>query len=374
MATMGRRRKSGLDLEPRVYASHGAYFYAHRDRGWEHLGTEKDKANARARLYNDPEGLSGTLVHWFDMFLLHCEQRVKDGTLSHRTLDDYRDAMVVTPRRDGEPAKSGALRVFFAPPMTPTDVVPDMVQDFLDDCVRVGRPTRGNRDKAALSACFSWMIRTNKGQIPGLVINPCLRGSGIKRNAETKRDLYVETDWFNEVHALAVPSVRLMMELTYRTLQRPESDIILWTTKVLATERGQRLLKIRQNKTGKDLAVVLTPELDALVRASLGPVVNLEQHLIRQKNGKAYTYDGLCAMLRRYIKKANQTRKAAGKEPMLSWGFRDLKGKGATDMWRAGVPIEQIQHLCGHEDKSTTEIYVKQRWRKAAEPNRVVMA
>lgn len=36
----------------------------------------------------------------------------------------------------------------------------------------------------------------------------------------------------------------------------------------------------------------------------------------------------------------------------------DLKGKGATDMWLAGVPLEQIQALCGHEFITTTVIYV----------------
>lgn len=47
------------------------------------------------------------------------------------------------------------------------------------------------------------------------------------------------------------------------------------------------------------------------------------------------------------------------------FGFRDLKGKGATDMWLAGIQIERIQALCGHKDKATTEIYVKQRWRES---------
>lgn len=51
-----------------------------------------------------------------------------------------------------------------------------------------------------------------------------------------------------------------------------------------------------------------------------------------------------------------------------------MKGKGATDMWLSGVAIEEIQLLCGHEDKSTTEVYVKQRWRKTATPNMVQMA
>jgi integrase len=58
---------------------------------------------------------------------------------------------------------------------------------------------------------------------------------------------------------------------------------------------------------------------------------------------------------------ANCRRKARGIPPMPSFGFRDLKGKGATDMWLAGVPIEQIQLLCGHTHKATTEVYTKQR-------------
>ncbi len=58
---------------------------------------------------------------------------------------------------------------------------------------------------------------------------------------------------------------------------------------------------------------------------------------------------------------------------MPSFGFRDLKGKGATDMWRSGVPIEQIQLLCGHADKATTEKYIKARWTETAEPNKVAM-
>ena len=54
---------------------------------------------------------------------------------------------------------------------------------------------------------------------------------------------------------------------------------------------------------------------------------------------------------------------------MPSFGFRDLKGKGATDMWLAGQPIERDQLLCGHRSKSTTEKYIKARWQETASPN-----
>ena len=43
------------------------------------------------------------------------------------------------------------------------------------------------------------------------------------------------------------------------------------------------------------------------------------------------------------------------------FGLYDLKGKAATDMFRAGVPLERIQHLLGHASIKTTEIYVKAR-------------
>jgi hypothetical protein len=88
---------------------------------------------------------------------------------------------------------------------------------------------------------------------------------------------------------------------------------------------------------------------------------------VKRLDGGFYTYDGLSSMLKRSIETANVRRKARGIEPMKSFGFRDLKGKGATDMYfLAKVPIEQIQQLLGHASKTTTEIYIKQRWRETA--------
>jgi len=364
MPRMGRKRKTDTGLEQRVYERSGAYYYVHRDGRWENLGRTKAQANDRARLYNDPGGKFGTLVYWLDMFVVDCEARVKAGALSVRTLEDYQGAI-------GTDARPSALRLFFAPPMTPLDVEPDMVQDYLTTNAQLGRPVPANREKAALSSCISWLIRT--GRVPGLKINPCLRASGIKRNPEAKRDLYVSHEQYQAVYQVAHTSVRLMMELTYRTLQRPESDIIGWTNEVLLTKDGRRQLHFRQGKTGKAMKIAVPPDLDTLIRQSLGTVPKLRQHLVHTRNGQPYTYDGLSAMLKRAIAKVNAERVRQGLSAFKSFGFRDLKGKGATDMWRAGVAIEEIQLLCGHEDKTTTEIYVKQRWHETAEPNQVVM-
>ena len=361
-AMAGRRKNNPLGLEPRVYAKHGAFWYVHRDGKWEKLGTEIGKANERARLYNDSRGEYGTMAYWLDMFVVDCETRVKSKTLADRTLSDYRADIV-------------PLKIYFAPPMLPTDIEPRHVQDYLDIGLKTGRPVRANREKACLSSCLSWLIRT--GACDGLVVNPCMRASGIKRNPESKRDRYVTHDEYHDVYAVAPPQVQAMMALTYRTLQRPESDILDWTVANLTTKDGKRILRTKQRKTGKVVDISLSPDLDALLKSLVGDVPKIGRPLIcgsrGEHVGQRYTYSGINSMLSRAIAKANKKRVVSGITAMAPFGFRDLKGKGATDMWLAGVAIEDIQLLCGHEDKTTTEIYVKQRWRETAEPNMTVM-
>jgi integrase len=372
MPAMGRKRKVDSGLQPRLYLNHGAYFYVHQDGRWERLGADKDAANARARVFNDPQRRAGTLVYWLDMFLADCARRValksavKGVKLAQRTLEDYQDAV-------GTDDKPGALRVFFAPPLTPLQVTPDMVQEFLDEGAEAARATRSNRERAALSACFGWLLR--KKHCPGLMVNPCLRASGIQRNPESKRERYVTHDEYRDVFEEATRAERLLMELTYRTLQRPESDIICWDLSIAANRPTGRTLEFVQNKTGQRMAIAFSPQLEALVPHQVGGKVRkLHEPLVRRLDGGFYTYDGLSSMLKRAIEAANKKRAERGDAPIPSFGYRDLKGKGATDMWLAGVPVEQIQALLGHKNKTTTEIYIKQRYREAVQPNTVQIA
>lgn len=355
----GRRKDNPLGLEPRVYAKHGAFYYVHRDSRWEKLGTDIEKVNERAKLYNDSLGLFGSMEYWLDMFIVECEARVKAKDLSARTLKDY--------TQDIKP-----LKIFFKAPMLPTDIEPNHVQEYLQIGAQSGRPVRANREKAALSSCFSWLIRT--GKVDGLVINPCMRASGIKRNAEKKRERYVTHDHYREVFAEAPLQVQALMELTYRTLQRPESDIILWTVANLPKKDGKRIIRNTQNKTGKTVDIEIANDLEPLINRLVGDIPKIGRPLICTNRGQQYTYDGISSMLKRAIASANKKRIKAGDEKIPSFGFRDLKGKGATDMWQSGVQIEQIQLLLGHEDKTTTEIYIKQRWRETATANQVVVA
>lgn len=377
MSYMGRKRKTNDGLEQRVYYSHGNFFYCHPappggKARWENLGEDMEVANRKAKVYNEPSTLAGSMVYWFEEFLRDCGKRVEAGTLSQRTLDDYTDAI-------GTQEAPGSLRIYLCPPdrpaLTPYDITADVVQAYLEIGNRAKRARRANLERAALSSCFGWLLRTPK-HCPGLVINPCLKGSGVKRNLETVRERYVTDEEYAAVWTFAPRQVRLMMAMTYRTLQRPESDIILWDTRVVVTRPTGRTLEFEQNKTKQRMVIAFTPELDELLPRRAPSVVRPlhREPIVKKLDGGFYTYDGLSAMLKRAIAKASEVRVKARLEPIASFGFRDLKGKGATDMWLAKVPIEQIQALCGHSSKTTTERYVKARWRESVQPNTVQMA
>jgi integrase len=363
---MGRRRKDGDPLGlagTRLVFDHGRFYYIHRDKGrWENVGTDVTAAKQMAARYNNPGDGFGTVAYWLRMFLADCKQRVAAGMLSKRTLDDY----------EGYAADDGPMMAAFGR-MFPERVTTNRIQLYLTENAKLGRPVPANRERAMLSSCLSWLIR--EGKVPDLKVNPCMRASGLKRNPESKRERYVTHDEYRAVYAAGNRAVRLAMELVYRSLQRPEVDVLAWTPSNVRAKDGGKVLHFKQSKTGRVLDIALVGELGALVAEAIGEVPQLRQPIVHRLDGKAYTYDGLSAMLKQAQDKVRaQHGKARGPlADMPSFGLRDLKGKGATDMWLAGVPIERIQLLCGHADKTTTERYIKARWRETAQPNAVLI-
>lgn len=359
---MGRRRKDDSQgLPRRVYLRRGTFFYAHQGGRWENLGRDLAEARRRAAHFSDASGIFGTMAWFMDQFVLDCEARVKAKDLAERTVKDYRAAI-------GTEDAPGALRAYFGKAL-PTAVTPALVSNYLDLGLKLGRPRRANLERACLSSCMSWMLRTGHG---GITTNPCMRAAGVRRNPEKPRERYVTDEEYSAVYAQAPSSVRLMMELVYRTLQRPEVDVIAWTRANVRTKGSgahEKVLRFVQSKTGRQIDIALVGRLAELIPEAKGDVLTLHQPIVHTLRGESYTYDGISSMLKRATAKANAARAKAGKEPVLSFGFRDLKGKGATDMWLAGVPIERIQLLCGHASKTTTERYIKARWRETAMPN-----
>jgi integrase len=345
MAGMGRKRKDGnpLGLEPRVEFHHGQFRYLHRDGRKESLGKDIGKANARARVYNDPDGNFGTNSHFLRLFLADARAgRLPAGRkLSERTIADYE-------------AEANIFALSPLGKMTPADLVrdPSLISDYRDR--RITESGKGkvqaNHALAMLSSMFSWLIE--RGHSPGLAVNPVKL---IRRFARKPKDRYVEDSEYRPVYGVAPRSVCMALRLAYKTLQRP-ADLLRLTPSpvrlkaVAGTEK--RVLTFQQGKRGRIVDIEVDAELDeilGMLRNSDERVVRLPQALIHGRGGKGYTEDGLGSMLRRYCT-------AAG---VKTFGLMDVRAKGATDMYLAGVPLEKIQLLMAHKSVQTTEIYIK---------------
>lgn len=383
---MGRKRQSNpLDLPERVYAKGSAFYFHHRpteehpNGRWEKLSTDVLEAKKRAAAINSNLGDGfGKMPYWLGEWMQTVAARVKAGTLAQRTHDDYKEAAEILGAWFGE---------FY-----PAGIDSAHVGEYLDKGLEMGRAVRANREKAALSVFFSWMMRAQAARPAGVKSNPC---AGVRRNTETKRQRYVEDAEMVGTLAQAPVQVWGLAQLVYRTLQRPE-DVITWTPRNITTRRDPagrevKILRVGQAKSrragpAKIVDIEITPEIDAILAKLKAPLpqtgkkkpsaVITGMTLIHRRDGHPYTYDGLCSMLKRAQEDLRDlhTVKRGPLAEMPAWGFYDMKGKGATDMWQSGIPLTQIQVLCGHESVKTTEVYVKARWRGIVSPNVVKTA
>lgn len=233
-----------------------------------------------------------------------------------------------------------------------TQLKPHHVAEYRDKRGETA-PVRANREKALLSHVFT--IAMERGMVHS---NPC---RGIRRNTETPRERMIEDREFHAVFACAEESVQRMMTLIYRTCQRPEDLIKAGPANIKRIEHeGQEVsvLRIKQGKTGKQVDIIIAGDLEKLVAAHMSTKV-VWPTFVHTRAGKQYTYSGLAAMFRRSVQK----------QGLSDFGMYDLKAKAATDMYRAGTPIAEIQHMLGHDSVTTTEIYIKARLPDVAMPN-----
>lgn len=232
-------------------------------------------------------------------------------------------------------------------------ITPQFVRRYLDDR---GAKVAGNREIAVLSTVFNhareWGYTT--------AANPC---AGVRRHTEKGRVRYIEDKELLAVIAKACRPLQDAMELAYYTGQRP-SDVL----KLKRTDIREGSLWIRQAKTKAALRIDIDgPLLDVIIRVTtqqptLPPGAVRTLYLVQDEEGQRLSYRSLNW---RFTK----ARIAAG---VPDFQFRDIRAKSATDVEEV-TGLGHAQRLLGHQNRTMTEHYVKDRIGYRVAPNKKVL-
>jgi integrase len=232
--------------------------------------------------------------------------------------------------------------------MEPQEVKPRHVAAFIN--VPKGRIHR-NRMVTILSTVFKkamgrWCLELD-------LTNPC---TVVERWPTKPRDRYVTDEEFDAVRAIACPQVQMAMDLALLTGQR-QGDIVGLTWKQVKTvgvPRKDWRIEIDQGKTGKKLAIMISPAIEAVLRrARMHEPRWPHIHVIRNQFGVRYTPDGFRALWQR-------TMQAAEKAGLKRWHFHDIRAKSISD----NANLDSAYLLAGHIDiKMTRRVYDRNRRR-----------
>jgi integrase len=197
--------------------------------------------------------------------------------------------------------------------------------------VRKGRIQR-NKQLAVLSCAFTQAV----GVWYLIDRNVC---RDVKRHRSRPRDREVTDEEFTEFMATVPPRMKLAMQLSVLTGQR-QGDIL--SLKWAQVDREQGKIRFRQAKTGKRLAVRITPVLNTLL-AKCEFMAPEGEHVVRRRDGQRYTSDGFRAIWQR----AQRRWAKAGHERFT---YHDLRARAAA---KCGS-VEDAMLLLGHQNISMT--------------------
>lgn len=159
----------------------------------------------------------------------------------------------------------------------------------------------------------------------------------VKRPKSKPRDRLVTAEEFASVRALAPHRVQLAMDLAVMTGQRQGDLLSMKWADIRDME-----VHIYQSKTGKRLAIEITPDLESVLDRCWG-LPNRSEYVLTRRYGGRYTGEGFRAMwqrnMRKYVK-GGGTR----------YTFHDLRALAAT---RCATP-EIAMRLLGHSNISMT--------------------
>ena len=295
--------KKGRQFRARLSSSHP----------WVWFGSDYPAALAAFGAWKRASGKVRDVAWLLDQFTgVACQDRVRAGKLAERTARDY--------LRDSKVLKAGLGRIPF------TSLTPAHIVKFRD--VReVDAPTHVRNEMGCLSAALTWAVEAGM-----IATNPSRE---VRRPGKSIRERLITDDEYLAVYAKAGASVRLAMVLGVRTLGLPSDVLRMGPRNVMKYDDGRRTLRFRRGKTNVPVEVEIVGELAAALNPMLMPAT-LHPTFVRREDGKPYTVDGIGAMFRRDVVAAGiLTTDDQGKQH-VDFGLRDLRAKGATDMFRSG--------------------------------------
>lgn len=311
-----RPRKQARHLPSCVYEKHGAFYYVQKGK-WTRLGGDLHAALVEyARIVALPENGMSALI---DKALPSITAKVSEST---------RKQYLFCARR-----LQDIFAEFRADQVKHGDIV-RMLDAFAE------QPAVGNRLLTVLKLTFQWaMDRELIEQNPSI---------SVKRLPQRKRDRLITAGEYGAIYKHCAPWLQCVIDLCYLTGQRIGD--------VLTIERAHLRddgIYFQQQKTGKQLIVGWTPELeDAVERAkqTTGIVMNMT-YLIAGRGGK----------LRAHSNVWRSFKEAARKAGVDDVTLHDLRAMSGTEADRQGIDPTA---LLGHTDRRTTAIYLRDKTAK----------
>jgi integrase len=199
-------------------------------------------------------------------------------------------------------------------------VTPGVIRRYMDARKNADgnpAPVAANREKAFLSACYSWAVERDL-----LSKNPCKE---VKRNIESARTRYVEQDEYRRVYNMAEPWPHIQCAMEFAYLCRMRLGEVLDLKQSDITETG---LLVRRKKGSKDNITLWSPRLEAVVKKSkalpMPQARPINPYLIRGKKGHKVTESGFNDVWQPLMA-------AAVEQGIERFHFHDLKAAGISD-------------------------------------------
>lgn len=204
-----------------------------------------------------------------------------------------------------------------------------------------GGPTRGRIQRGKIVSVLATAYKYAVGQWFLVDSNPT---RDLRMPKANKRTRYVTDEEFSAVRAIASPRLQALMDLALITGQRQGDLLKLEWSHI---DVNERIIHIRQGKTGKRFGIYITEALEeVLVRCKRQTPALPRDYVVRNKFGDRYSSEGMRALWQRTMKKA--LRLGAIKEHFT---FHDLRAKSASD----NPDIEDAAKLLGHQNSQMTK-------------------